>query len=325
MQKYANQEGFVTLDRFIALISKTNWRELLPDEMQKNLNGLAVHSPQPAPSVPPRKPSSPERQREIDSCYGKPAALDPNSRAATFQALRSNDGSLPVRMMKPTSPETKEAMANRAPVQQPISPQNIRTGVVFKKPPRSQLNPHGLRKPTGPKGKTYNTMIGEASNVHQIQDEVNSIEDFTAIAKNVFNTIDADKNGKLDTGELSLALQHVWAEIGQTSLLSTPARCTQEATKMMEQLGDEKGEIEFPTFLRIVTKEPWNNLLPPQARARANFYVMKLVKQPKPTALDRCLQKLKQLFDDVDSDADGLLNYDQFEVCWETQLYVCMW
>ena len=191
--------------------------------------------------------------------------------------------------------------------------EQMRTGVQFKRAPKNMANAFGQRKPTSKHTDTYKSLINQASNAGG--EQVTTMEAFIVIAKQLFSVLDADCSGTINLGELSLGMQHIWAELGQQSLMATPERCNEEAAKMLDQFGDADGEVRFINFLRILLLDPWRNLLPKSVAEKANFNIMRMMEiKPPATALTETLRKIETLFDDVDTDGDGFVTYDEFEV-----------
>eukprot|EP00658_Telonema_sp_P-2_P080097 TRINITY_DN7900_c0_g1_i3.p1 TRINITY_DN7900_c0_g1~~TRINITY_DN7900_c0_g1_i3.p1 ORF type:complete len:959 (-),score=220.79 TRINITY_DN7900_c0_g1_i3:517-3393(-) len=309
MNKFSDKDGLVGFDQFSQLVYSTpDWKELLPENLQRGVPGHG-EPPNMFSKTAARSETSPQRERALDRCYGSPG-LPTNHRAAAFQSLRAT-GEAPIRIMRHTDPE--DEMEELQPIQQ--SPNKIRTAVHFRRAPKTQVNTFAHKIPGGSK-KSYKTMMGEASQQNQQGDitEVDTVQDLALIAKRIYKSVDVDKNGMIDTNELALALQHVWAELGKSSLLTTPSHCKKQAAKTMELWGDRNGFIGFPNFVRILLTDPWRALLPAKVQDKANFFLMKLASKPKKTASEKLVGKLEKLFGDVDGNEDGMITHTEFEL-----------
>jgi len=126
--------------------------------------------------------------------------------------------------------------------------------------------------------------------------------------KEHFNNLDQDNNGGLDAKELSLLLQDMGV---------TPDQALQEAKEIISTVDDDgSGEIEFEEFARI-----WQRKLLSvnESYIHAVFTVLDedgngLIDNEELGKVleEEDMEKVKKLIEEVDTDGDGHINFDEF-------------
>ena len=80
----------------------------------------------------------------------------------------------------------------------------------------------------------------------------------------VFEASDLNNTGEIDEEELAILMQKMWQRLGR-SMGNVRARLVEEVREHMKAFDkDRSGGLSFHEFLRMLTRKPWRDLLPPQ-------------------------------------------------------------
>jgi hypothetical protein len=103
-------------------------------------------------------------------------------------------------------------------------------------------------------------------------------------------------------------VRRLWAELGIEESARSEARVSAEAEEALEQFGsDETGGVDFFGFIRMLCREPWSGLLPPEEREAIPFLLLNDASD-KPEPTEGLITTARALFEEADADGDNAVH-----------------
>jgi len=146
------------------------------------------------------------------------------------------------------------------------------------------------------------------------------------LCKTLFESVDMNKNGRIDPEELQWLIQELYRRLNIRMPGDMKIRLVEDVRRAMKMFDlDLDGTISFWEFLRMLLAKPWSQLLPPQARKQLPFMLLKKVQRehaeaeadsvsadpsdsgPGPVVLGQ----LERMFHALDTDQSGELEVDE--------------
>ena len=91
-------------------------------------------------------------------------------------------------------------------------------------------------------------------------------------ARELFEASDTQGKGEIEEEDLAALMKKVWQKLGRP-LGDVRHRLVEEVREHMLAFDkDASGGLSFNEFLRMLTRKPWRDLLPPQARFHVGRY-----------------------------------------------------
>ena len=114
-----------------------------------------------------------------------------------------------------------------------------------------------------------------------------------AMARTLFEEADADHSGEIDEHELWMVLEKLYAKMGRPVSVADRQGMQQQVRRCMQLFDkDQSGTIDFEEFLKMIIRDPWREMLPPEGIKQAT------TSAPKPPILKPSLslsQSLNQI------------------------------
>jgi len=160
-------------------------------------------------------------------------------------------------------------------------------------------------------------VLKEAQNLpdHGVSEEAGREQGEALIeaARSLFESSDTSGNGEIDEEELASLMQKVCQKLGRP-LGDVRHRLVEEVREHMLAFDkDASGGLSFHEFLRMLTRKPWRELLPPQVQVHLPLLVQGVISPQKEPRKDTALPAIvvltaaRELFIEFDMDRSGEL------------------
>ena len=102
-------------------------------------------------------------------------------------------------------------------------------------------------------------------------------------AKRIFEQYDRDGSGDLDDGEVATCLVDLFQNLQKKLPPQFQMNLMSEVRKVIALNDmDHNGRLNFVEFIRLLTRKPWRDLLPPDVQAALPMLVMRLAREHTP-------------------------------------------
>ena len=96
-------------------------------------------------------------------------------------------------------------------------------------------------------------------------DNDTTVEEFTQMARAIFEEKDEDMSGEIDKSELANAIQDLWSRLGIPLSANDLQKDVEESLNKFDN--DNSGTLDFAEFMGMLCQKPWIELLPSGVRA----------------------------------------------------------
>jgi len=140
-----------------------------------------------------------------------------------------------------------------------------------------------------------------------------------AAAQALFEAADLNNTGEIDEEELAVLMQKMWQKLGRP-MGNVRARLVEEVREHMKAFDkDRSGGLSFHEFLRMLTRKPWRDLLPPQVQKHLPLLVQGVISPQKKvtetTGLPALvvLQSARDIFQEYDYEKKGEMSESELQ------------